>query len=323
MTVRPTAIAFADFWPSFPRRESMLHRAIRALGIHVAADVSEASVLIHSDFGLAHRRFEGRRIYFSGENVQPDFSTCDFAITSAIVDHERHYRLPYWAFSLDEPEQLIRPHGFSACATMSAQRGFCSFLASNPRAPERNRFFRILNRRRPVSSGGRIFTTLAEPVRDKRSFLAAHRFTICFENTSSPGYTTEKLVDAFLAGTIPIYWGNDAVGREFNRSAMLHAADFPSLDALADRVLALDQDESGRSRMLSVPCFKDNRLPDALSVDRLCAALDQALAMPLTGRPLRPMNRRLRAHCYKSPVHQSLVSLACRADALLWKLGMS
>ncbi|MBM4111645.1 MAG: glycosyltransferase [Phycisphaerae bacterium] len=322
MIARPTTVAFADFWPNFAQRETMLHRAIHTLGIKIVEQASEATVLIHADFGSSHRSFTGRRIYFSGENVVPDPAACDFAITSAFFDHERHDRLPYWAFSLDDPVQLIRPSGFSPHAAMNAQSGFCSFIASNPRAPERNRFFRLLSRRRQVSSGGRAFNTMRAPVKNKSAFLATHRFTICFENTSSPGYTTEKLVDAFLAGTIPIYWGNAEVGLEFNRAAMLHAADFPSLDALADRVMELDDDEQARLRMLSEPCYKDNRLPDVVSLDRLCAALDRALALPLAARPLRPINQRLRSHCYRSPLHQSAVSLMCRCDALLWKLGV-
>lgn len=321
MITQPTTLAFVDFWPSFSRRDSMLHKAVRELGIKLTADPSQATVLLHSDFGVSHRRFDGRRVYFSGENVLPDFAACDFAITSALVNHERHYRLPYWAFSCDEPQRLIRPQDFNPQACLENQREFCSFLASNPRAPERNHFFRILNRRRPVNSGGRVFNTMGARVTGKHEFLSTHRFTICFENTSSPGYTTEKLIDAFLAGTIPIYWGNAQVGLEFNRRAMLHAADYPSLDALADRVIQIADNQTARLHILSEPCFKDNQLPAVLSHDRLCQALDHALSIPLAPRPLRRPSHRLRSHCYRSPLHQSLVSLTCRCDALLWKLS--
>jgi hypothetical protein len=33
------------------------------------------------------------------------------------------------------------------------------------------------------------------------------RFAICFENCSFPGYVTEKILDCFLAGVIPVYYG--------------------------------------------------------------------------------------------------------------------
>jgi len=32
-------------------------------------------------------------------------------------------------------------------------------------------------------------------------------FSICIENTSHHGYHTEKIIDAFLSKTVPIYWG--------------------------------------------------------------------------------------------------------------------
>ena len=32
-------------------------------------------------------------------------------------------------------------------------------------------------------------------------------FSICIENSSNRGYHTEKVIDAFLSKTIPIYWG--------------------------------------------------------------------------------------------------------------------
>ena len=32
-------------------------------------------------------------------------------------------------------------------------------------------------------------------------------FSICVENSSNNGYHTEKVIDAFLSKTIPVYWG--------------------------------------------------------------------------------------------------------------------
>jgi hypothetical protein len=55
-------------------------------------------------------------------------------------------------------------------------------------------------------------------VRLKRQVMSDFRYAICFENCSFPGYVTEKIVDCFLAGCIPVYWGapdiTDFVPRE-------------------------------------------------------------------------------------------------------------
>jgi hypothetical protein len=41
----------------------------------------------------------------------------------------------------------------------------------------------------------------------KLQVLKAHRFSLCFENTEMPGYITEKMIDCFVSGTIPVYRG--------------------------------------------------------------------------------------------------------------------
>jgi hypothetical protein len=314
-----TRVAFVDFWKGL-RKDSMLHQALARMGVRIVDHPVEATCIIHSDFGSMHRSFDGRRIYYSGENVIPDFHACDFALTSAWIDHERHYRLPYWVFSCRDLGLLVRPDRPDVRTAMERHRGFCSFIASNPRAPERNRFFKALHRRRPVSSGGRVFNTMGRSVVDKLAFLAEHRFTICFENTSSPGYTTEKLIDAFLAGTIPIYWGNPMVGEEFNAEALIDAGRYGSTDSLVDAVIDLADDAQRCATVLTAPFLRGNVLPAVASLDALCDALERAFALPLANRPLGRNPGRLRSHCYRSPFHQSAVSLGCRLDALAWNL---
>ena len=61
-----------------------------------------------------------------------------------------------------------------------------------------------------LSAGGfRKNTTILEDEfnDDHLRLLQKCKFYICFENTDAPGYTTEKLFDALLCGSIPIYWG--------------------------------------------------------------------------------------------------------------------
>jgi alpha(1,3/1,4) fucosyltransferase len=77
----------------------------------------------------------------------------------------------------------------------------------------------------------------------KIAYQRSFRFSIAFENASLPGYTTEKLLDALLAGTIPIYWGNPRVDDDVPAGSYVNAHDFSSLAELADHVLEVDADE--------------------------------------------------------------------------------
>lgn len=38
-------------------------------------------------------------------------------------------------------------------------------------------------------------------------FYRAYKFVLCFENSPAKGWITEKLVAAYLAGSIMVYWG--------------------------------------------------------------------------------------------------------------------
>lgn len=45
------------------------------------------------------------------------------------------------------------------------------------------------------------------PCEDKIETLSQYKFSLVFENVTWPGYVTEKIMDCFLAGTVPIYMG--------------------------------------------------------------------------------------------------------------------
>lgn len=60
---------------------------------------------------------------------------------------------------------------------------------------------------------GRGWGDFAKECDDKLESLRQYNFCLCFENGSYPGYVTEKIIDCFVAGTIPIYVGpKDTLG---------------------------------------------------------------------------------------------------------------
>lgn len=51
--------------------------------------------------------------------------------------------------------------------------------------------------------------------------LKDYRFSIIIENCKEDYYFTEKLIDSFITGTIPIYWGCPSIGDFFNTDGMI------------------------------------------------------------------------------------------------------
>ena len=92
-------------------------------------------------------------------------------------------------------------------------------------------------------------------VESKLDFLRDYKFSIAFENTESEGYTTEKIVDAYKARSIPIYWGNPKITEEFNPDSFINCYDYDGLDSVAKRVAELDRSDGDYLKMLNAPTF--------------------------------------------------------------------
>jgi hypothetical protein len=59
------------------------------------------------------------------------------------------------------------------------------------------------------------------PVEDKTDGLRDYAFSFAIENCTERGYYTEKLLDCFLTGTIPIYWGDPGIDHVFDKNGIL------------------------------------------------------------------------------------------------------
>jgi hypothetical protein len=281
----------------------------------------QADLLFFSDFGERHWEFKGLKVYLTGENMLPDFDQCDLAFTPHEAPGEpRAIRFPYYAQVLPGLGSLVgrRPPS----ATDLDRPGFCSFVASNPRGPERNAFFRRLYARRKIDSAGRHFNTTGERLADKQSFLLRYRMNLAFENTRSPGYVTEKLVEPLLAGCVPIYWGAPDVYRDFNPDCMINVADFPDFDSAIEHILAVDASPEARLAILNAPVFKDNIEPACMAPSYMTDPIVRLIDSGAKPGRRSYRHRRLREHVYGSPLKQSWVSLKCRLDGLSWRLGL-
>jgi hypothetical protein len=118
------------------------------------------------------------------------------------------------------------------------QKFACAFI-NNP-DPVRIAAIQALSRFGQVDVFGRYS---GRPVKSKSEIARNYKYMICFENDIYPGYVTEKLLDAYLAGTVPLYWGDLGEEKHINRNSFLNLKDFPSLEAFAKVVASMDADQ--------------------------------------------------------------------------------
>jgi hypothetical protein len=283
----------------------------------------EAEILFYSSFGNKHRKFLGKKIFYTSENVLPDFDECDYAITFChLPDEPRHLRLPQYIHYIQKPSELIKGPDFIPTDILKQKNMFCSFVVYNPRGAERNKFFKMLNRRKAIDSGGRHFNNLGKVVSDKLSFIKDYKFTLAFENSSSSGYTTEKLIEPMLAKSLPIYWGNPEVARDFNPRSFINVSDFPSFETAIDYILKVDSDDQLYLSYLKEPWFNDNQIPKWFTTEYTASALERFIDTPRSQPSRIYKNRGLRDHALVTGLSRNISSIGCKLDSLLWKAGI-
>lgn len=329
--MRTLRIAFSDFifgrndrdrMASFDPRDNVFTRLLaREYDVRVVP-MAEAEVLVYSTFGEAHRSFRGRKVFYTSENVLPDFDACDHAITFCHLPGDpRHYRLPQYVFYVDDVHRLKKGLDFDAKAVLQAKTKFCNFVVSNPRCTQRNQFFRMLNRRKHIDSGGRHFNNLGRPITDKVRFVGNYKFTLAFENSASDGYTTEKLVEPMLAGSLPIYWGNPKVSLDFNPRSFIDVSAFPDFGSAIDHILEVDANDDLYLSYLREPWFNLDSPPCWFDEGEHLAAWRRFLSAPWTERPRIYRRRGLRDHAVGTGLGRHIQSLGAKLDGLLWKAG--
>jgi len=274
-------LQFVGFWDGFDPYDNYF---MRLLGQRYHVELcDDPDFIIFSYVGKRrreYRRWKCVRIFYTGENITPDWSACDWAFSFEHSQHPRHFRLPHWPFYVD-PAALVKPPDHDPAAIQSQKSRFCAFVVSNPLCRTRNNFFRKLSRYKPVDSGGKVFNTLGYRVGDKQAFLRDYKFTIAFENESHPGYTTEKIVEPMLAHSIPIYWGDPLVGRDFDTRSFLSAHDSPSLDDLVDRVVEVDRNPALHLELLGRPWYPGNRVPPCADTETLLDQFTRIFSTPV------------------------------------------
>lgn len=58
-------------------------------------------------------------------------------------------------------------------------------------------------------------------IEDKWDGLAKYKYSICIENSSHLHYFTEKIMDSFLAGALPFYWGCPNISEYFPPESLI------------------------------------------------------------------------------------------------------
>ena len=266
MPKRKIYVKYMDFWPAFQLERFDVHRILLEKYDVVLSD--NPDYVIFGEFGGENYGIENRfncvKLFLTIENRDPDFDNTDYAIGIHYLENgDRYFRKP------TETHQLT---AFHSVYNMTKVRGvdikkkkFCAWVVSNGSGSARNLFFDKLSEYKTVDSGGGFRNNVGGPVGDKLKFLENYKFSICFENSKTDGYISEKLSDAFEAGTIPIYYGDDTVQELVNTKSYIHVKDENDFDEKIELIKKIDQNDTLYEQMIREKIIiDDSRYPREL-----------------------------------------------------------
>ena len=267
-------ITFSDFWQypkAFDPNNNFFIHIIRDLFEDVeVVEPEDADVMFFSLFGNENGRYKDcKKIFFTGENVRPNFRRCDYSLTFDADEHEgKNFRLPLWYLyidwfevnSYDNPDWLI-PESYLYNHNEFTQKKkdkFCSIVYGKQIESRINAIQNISSNYKQVDVFGKANPNyyLPDGEKYKLDLISNYKFSLCYENSVTPGYHTEKLLHGKVAGNIPIYYGDKSIGEDFNPDCFINAVDM-SDEELIQKIIELDQSDNLYNKMAKEPIFTE------------------------------------------------------------------
>ena len=97
-------------------------------------------------------------------------------------------------------------------------------------------------------------------VKNKVQFLSSYKFSISIENSEGDGYLTEKIVDSFYSGTIPIYYGDYMVDEYINQKAYILIRGEKDIKKKIEYIKMIDNDDKIYKNLLKENVLIDNNI---------------------------------------------------------------
>jgi alpha(1,3/1,4) fucosyltransferase len=253
----------------------------------VVIDKEIPDVTFCSVFGQTQKKNNSTRILLVHEPIpinQEIASVYDYVISFS-PDEKNNIRIPYFVYRVFDHWAF---HGKSVYpdfkafvqATLLSPRNeiktmyswnrpkFCAYVQSKP-VDYRNYLLDRLNEYKRVDCGGNHRFNLEGPEAEimaahkegalsfwqKMNFFADRKFSFACENSWMDGYVTEKIIDSYMATTLPIYYGGLHQDYYINDKAFVNLAKYPDIEGMVLDIKWLDNNAAGYREKIAEPLF--------------------------------------------------------------------
>lgn len=215
-------------------------------------NTDNCDIIIRSNFNRIEPYWNKKKkpyLYWSGEPYIPCKNNDDnnglYIITTYIFNHDSIY-IPYCLYS---------PYLYLSRKYPNKNRKYSIAYCSSNKIPIREDIFNVFVWRMGIEQCHSLGKNCGSYPNTKRKVdgnwenikliekYSEYRFVLAMENNDIDGYVTEKIINAFYSGAIPIYWGNKKVLDYFNPKAFIYVNNFPTLSHCVHYVDSLKQED--------------------------------------------------------------------------------
>ena len=239
------------------------------------------------------------------------------------------YSILLTSSSLPCSYQSIKPIMWPSCLfdiktwprRKEAKTRFCAFICRNT-VNFRTVFVQKLQRYKRVDCPGACLNNMeaiGKTWQDKIEFMSHYKFAITFENSIYPGYTTEKIYDALIAGCVPIYYGDPNITLRINPQAFINVSDFPSTEAAIDYIIKVDKDAQLYARYQNAEPYHQDSIMHQDTDENLALFCKNICMQALSVKPKNTYFSRLyRCFYVVATMARGLAAINRGRDSIAW-----
>ena len=255
-----------------PRWIALIRKDLEGL-INIELEEDNPDYLIYATFGCENtlNKYNNTiKIAFFTENQLPDLNFADYAVGLGHINHlDRFFTFPYFVYELTKRNIKIKDFEMVRNEVLNSRKRekFCAAVITNPIGFRLN-FIKELNKYKNIDMGGRFHNNVGGYVKDKIEFLKQYKFSLAMENSEADGYTSEKIIDAYLAGTIPIYYGDYMVDDYINPKTYILIRNHRDMANKINYIKKIDNDDNLYRSILKEKVFIDDFFVDNIENER-------------------------------------------------------
>ena len=224
-------------------------------------DSNNPDYLIYNVFGNEHLNYKYNnsvKIAIFTENKIPDLNEADYAIGQSHINYlDRCFKFPIFLWIINDFKNVREK-----VLKSPIRNKFCAAVITNSKTTDgfRMKFINELEKYKSIDMGGKYKNNIGGPVKNKKQFFTSYKFSISIENSEGDGYLTEKIIDSFYSGTIPIFYGDYMLDEYINPKTYILIKGEKDIKEKIEYIKKIDNDDKIYKDILKENVLIDNNI---------------------------------------------------------------